>query len=300
MQDMNRRITKNKKKLTAVIDASMDAIIQLNKRGEIVEWSWQAENIFGWKKEEILGKSFIETILSEQSQKEYPEIIDKLIVETKHGRVNHVDELPATRKDGTEFFVEMNISSMDGEGDFELCAFIRDITERKIAEVKILEMATHDALTGLPNRNLLSDRLAQAMRISERSGDSCAVFFIDLDRFKPVNDTFWHEVGDILLEKVAERLEAIMRAEDTTARFWGDEFIIVTPGLKSEFDVTLIAEKIIQTLSLPFYIKKHEITIGASVGIAIFPRDGKNAEDLLKKSDMAMYEAKNDGRGTYR
>lgn len=129
-------------------------------------------------------------ILSEQSQKEYIETMDKLITGTKHGRVNHMDELPATRKDGTEFFVEMNISSMDGEGDFELCVFIRDITERKNAATKILEMATHDALTGLPNRNLLSDRLAQAIRISERSGDNCAVFFIDLDRFKPVNDTF--------------------------------------------------------------------------------------------------------------
>lgn len=130
-----------------------------------------------------------------------------------------MNELPAIRKDGTEFFVEMNISSMDGEGDFELCTFIRDITERKNAATKILEMATHDALTGLPNRNLLSDRLAQSIKISERSGDSCAVFFIDLDRFKPVNDAFGHEVGDILLEKVAERLGAIMRAEDTTARF---------------------------------------------------------------------------------
>lgn len=300
MQGMNRKITENKRKLTAIIGASMDAIIQLNEKGEIVEWSWQAENIFGWRKEEILGKFFIEVILSEQSQKEYTEIIGNLITETKNGRVNHVNELPATRKNGTEFFVEMNITSMDGEGKLELCAFIRDITDRKIAAMKILEMATHDALTGLPNRNLLADRLTQAIRIAERSGENCGVFFIDLDRFKPVNDTFWHGVGDILLEEIAERLETIMRAEDTTARFWGDEFVIVTPGLKSEFDVTLIAEKIIQTLSLPFYIKKHEIFIGASVGIAIFPRGGKNAEDLLKNSDTAMYEAKKDGRGVYR
>ena len=177
----------------------------------------QAERIFGWKEGEILGKDFIETLVSKQYQEKQDEIIGKILVSTNQNTL--MDEIPVIRKDGTEFFVEITIAAMDRGEALEFCAFARDITERKIAAMKILEMATHDPLTGLPNRNLLSDRLTQAIKISERSGEGCAVFFVDLDRFKPVNDTFGHEVGDILLEKVAERLEAIMRAEDTTARF---------------------------------------------------------------------------------
>lgn len=144
-----------------------------------------------------MGKFFIEVILSEYSPENYADIFSNFIATAREScntkgdcNHNHKNEFSAVRKDKTEFFAEITVASIHGKGEQEFCAFARNITERKVAAMKILEMATHDALTGLPNRTLLTDRLEQAIRISERSGNCCAVLFLDLDRFKPVNDTF--------------------------------------------------------------------------------------------------------------
>lgn len=304
---MTTELREDEERLQAIIDTNMDAVVRMDGAGMVIDWGGSALKIFGYSKEEVLWRKLSELIVPEQ----YREAHDKGVTNyhnidwTKppfhvHGQI--IESL-AVRKDGTEFPIEISIfyhprkGKGKEKGENEFCWFIRDITERKAAAQKILEMATYDSLTGLPNRRLLSDRLEQAINSSERSGEFCAVLFIDLDRFKPVNDTYGHEVGDILLKKVAERLETITRSMDTAARIWGDEFVVVAPWLKHESDVSWIAEKIISTLSLPFHIQKHEVFIGASVGIWLFPRDGKTAEELLKYSDVAMYKAKSSGRG---
>ncbi|NBQ69108.1 MAG: EAL domain-containing protein [Nitrosomonadaceae bacterium] len=171
--------------------------------------------------------------------------------------------------------------------------------ERKEAEKRIIEMATHDALTGLPNRHLLQDRIEQALVHDTRSHKQMAVLFIDLDHFKTINDSLGHDIGDLLLQAVAERLLTCVRSEDTVARQGGDEFIVVLNAIAESLDAAKVAQKILDALMRPYYIHKNELHICGSIGIAVFPDDGANAETLLKNSDVAMYHAKENGRNNY-
>jgi diguanylate cyclase len=156
--------------------------------------------------------------------------------------------------------------------------------------------ALYDALTGLPNRVLLDERLIQAMRRSERSGKPFAVMFVDLDRFKPVNDTYGHEVGDQLLRAVSERMQACVRGEDTVARSGGDEFIVVMAELARGLDAGIVGEKILKELARRFEVGSHRLDIGASIGISVYPDDARDVKTLLLHADAAMYHAKHAGR----
>lgn len=174
-----------------------------------------------------------------------------------------------------------------------------DITEQKLAEQRILKMAFHDMLTGLPNRRLLQDRIAQALAHARRNKNKVAVLFIDLDHFKPINDLMGHDAGDLLLKEVAARLTASVRAEDTVARQGGDEFIVLLSKIVNAQDAEAVAGKILARLTEPFQIKGKELQIGGSLGIALFPSDGEDADTLMKNSDTAMYYAKQNGRNNY-
>lgn len=171
--------------------------------------------------------------------------------------------------------------------------------ERKEAEKRIIEMATHDALTGLPNRHLLQDRVEQALVHDARRQRQMAVLFIDLDHFKMINDSLGHDIGDLLLKAVANRLKFCVRTEDTVARQGGDEFIVVLNSIAESLDAAKVAQKILDSLMQPFYIHGNELHIGGSIGIAVFPNDGGTAETLLRNSDVAMYHAKENGRNNY-
>lgn len=171
--------------------------------------------------------------------------------------------------------------------------------ERKEAEQRILQMTTHDALTGLPNRQLLQDRIEQALVQDSRNPKVMAVLFIDLDHFKMINDSLGHDIGDLLLKAVAERLMTCVRNEDTVARQGGDEFIVVLNSISESLDAAKVAQKILDALVQPHVILHHELHIGGSIGIAVFPDDGTSSETLLKNSDVAMYHAKENGRNNY-
>lgn len=175
----------------------------------------------------------------------------------------------------------------------------RDITDRKRAELRIRYMALHDALTGLPNRTLLEDLLGQSIALAARNQKRVVVFMLDLDRFKSVNDSFGHQVGDRLLEAVSARLRSSLRESDTVARLGGDEFVIALPMVEQHQDIELVAKKVLGTLGTPFQIEGHDLRIGASIGICEFPEHGENSRDLLQAADTAMYEAKKRGRGNY-
>lgn len=178
--------------------------------------------------------------------------------------------------------------------------FLQEQTsERARAEAQISHMVHHDALTGLPNRVRFREEMDRALALSRR-GETFAVFCVDLDHFKSVNDTLGHPIGDALLREVAERLKSCLRDTDTVARLGGDEFAILQIGGEQPLGSTLLAERIITSLGQPYDISGHQVVIGASVGIALAPHDGDDADQLLKNADMALYRSKNDGRGTHR
>ena len=174
-----------------------------------------------------------------------------------------------------------------------------DISERKLAEQRIVHMAHHDALTGLPNRALLRDRIQQAIAQAHRAGSQLAVLFIDLDRFKTINDSLGHQLGDRLLQSVGSRILVCVREGDTVARVGGDEFVIVIPGVASAGDASTVAGKILEVLGHPFHLHGNDLHVAASIGIALYPGDGTDAETLMRNADTAMYHAKDSGRGNF-
>lgn len=174
-----------------------------------------------------------------------------------------------------------------------------EIEERRQIEERVRHMAHHDALTGLPNRNLLRDRMEQAVAIAQRRGSHVVVMFLDLDRFKTINDSLGHAVGDQLLQDVSERLSGSVRASDTVARLGGDEFVVILPDVEHSSEAARVAEKISATLTPAYAIAGHELHITTSIGICVFPQDGDSVEALMKNADTAMYHAKSRGRNNF-
>jgi diguanylate cyclase (GGDEF)-like protein/PAS domain S-box-containing protein len=204
-------------------------------------------------------------------------------------------------KNGADVWTIVSASPVyDDDGVFiGALGVITDITERKRKEETVLWQAHHDALTGLPNRRLLEDRLHQILVISERQPLHVAVLFIDLDRFKLVNDSLGHDCGDLLLKTVAQRISGCLRAEDTIARMGGDEFCVLVPGIEHPKMVAKVALKILVALAQPIDLGVHEFTVGGSIGVSLHPTDGNDVASLIKNADIAMYRAKEQGGGAY-
>lgn len=187
-----------------------------------------------------------------------------------------------------------------GQGQPELLArSIRYAIERKRAEERLTYLAQYDQLTGLVNRTLFRDRLVQAMARSKRLQQPLGLMLLDLDRFKAVNDTMGHGVGDQLLKAVADRLQECVREVDTVARMGGDEFTIILEGLSCEQDITIVARRITKSLAEPFHLRDHQASIGVSIGITVYPSDDHEIDDLLKHADTAMYRAKQQGGSSF-
>lgn len=206
------------------------------------------------------------------------------------------------RKDGAIYLEWLSISAVrdDAGRTTHYIGIFSDITERKESEQRFQHLIQHDALTGLPNRLLLFDRIGQALLQSKRTGTITALLFLGIDRFKNINDTFGHEIGDELLMQVSKRCAATLHETDTLARHGGDAFVAVLPELKQAHDATLIAHKLKQACSLPYQLAGHELTVTASIGIALAPQDGEDASTLLRNAEAAMYRAKQEGRDTSR
>jgi diguanylate cyclase (GGDEF)-like protein/PAS domain S-box-containing protein len=205
------------------------------------------------------------------------------------------------RKDGVLFHADITHNLIDIDGRRCLAGFLVDVTEKRLADEALMRRASHDALTGLPNRALLLERLAQALKQAQRRMARVGLLFIDLDYFKEVNDAHGHAVGDLLLKQVAERLQGELRGEDTVARLGGDEFVVLMPLLDNEPQpCTQLAARIVGVLGMAFEVSGHTLHIGASIGIALYPDDAGSAAGLLDSADEAMYDAKRAGRGQYR
>jgi diguanylate cyclase (GGDEF)-like protein len=209
---------------------------------------------------------------------------------------------------------DARVSSMSGKQDDEIAQLVHDVNhllgvvevtlkdEReqrlliKEMKQKYQHLAHHDMLTGLPNRSLLTDRLQQMLAQARRSTSQGALIYMDLDKFKPVNDTLGHDMGDLVLQEIAQRLLASVRESDTIARIGGDEFVVLLPSIEDQQDASTVAEKIRAALALPFLANGHTINIGCSIGIAIYPEHGADEISLMKNADIAMYQAKQNGR----
>jgi len=197
----------------------------------------------------------------------------------------------------TQVFMTVKLPLRREDGSiYALCGISTDISERKDTEEHMQHMAQYDALTHLPNRALFSDRLQQAITAAERNSTRLALMFIDLDRFKPVNDTFGHAVGDLLLKDVALRIQDCLRESDTVARIGGDEFVVLLPVIESEQDAGKVGKKILDALKQPFELAGHTLKIGSSIGVAVYPDHGSEEKLLVRSADIAMYHAKNNGR----
>ncbi|UHD14892.1 EAL domain-containing protein [Thiocapsa bogorovii] len=204
------------------------------------------------------------------------------------------------RRDGTAFPVEYRATPIRvGDSAMGVVVTFHDITERKRTEEQILRLAYYDSLTGLPNRTLFKSQLTKRLTSVRRADKGFALHFLDLDRFKEVNDTLGHPVGDLLLKEVAQRLSTLVRGMDTVARFGGDEFAVIQPDAQSISDAATLAAKIVEHLSRPYSIDGHAITCGASVGVVFIPKPDIDLETLLGRADVALYKAKNNGRGSY-
>ncbi|MFC5526168.1 EAL domain-containing protein [Rhodanobacter ginsengisoli] len=222
-----------------------------------------------------------------------------------HGRVmkgeSAILEFEIVGCKGTRRWLETHAAPMrDAQGEIvSLLGISRDITERKYSEERIQYLANFDALTGLPNRNLLADHLQYAISLVKRTNGNLAVIFIDLDRFKDINDTLGHSVGDAFLIEVGARLKRVLRESDTASRLGGDEFILILPDTDAQGAATIV-EKLLEAISQPYQVEQYALIVTASIGIAIYPHDGENLETLSRSADTAMYRAKADGRNSYR
>ncbi len=205
-------------------------------------------------------------------------------------------------RDRTRKWVLVNMRAVrDGDGKTVLHeGTLEDITHRKVAETRVQFLAYYDALTELPNRTLLQDRLSKALASSRRRKDKVALLFLDLDRFKVINDSLGHSFGDLLLRQVADRLKSQARDQDTVARVGGDEFLMVLSGVKDVTDVAIAAERIIDAMMPELVIQGRSLSISCSMGISIFPDHGADSETLIKHADAAMYSAKESGRNNFR
>lgn len=282
-------------RLRAIVDTAMDALVEVDLNGVITRWSNQAESIFAWLKDEALGRKLHELILPPDSSKAQIEEI-KNLHEMLPDFHNKRLEITALRKDGTQFPAELTLSTVSWGRESESCIFIRDITKRKQAAEKLIQLAHYDIVTNLPNRVLFHDRLEQQIKKANRTSLPLALMFLDVDRFKEINDTLGHYKGDILLRETAARLLACVRETDTVARMGGDEFTIILADLEDLSSIERIAQNILTRIAEPYDLGGELAYVSVSIGITMYPMDADSADSLLKNADQAMYMAKKSGR----
>jgi diguanylate cyclase (GGDEF)-like protein/PAS domain S-box-containing protein len=295
---MTDTLRKTQAQFRAVTDHANDAIVSTDAQGIIMMWNRSAGHIFGYGKAEILGKPLTD-LLADRSRSAHDKTLKWVAESGERGVIGQSVELVGRRKDGREFSLELSLSTWTQGEQRYYTGIMRDVTERKRTTERLAYLATHDALTGLPNRALYADRLEQALARPAWNNRLVAVMFLDLDRFKAINDTLGHDAGDLLIQTVATRLTAAVREGDTVARQGGDEFTIVLIDMARLDDVALVAQKILTAMAEPFNLHGTQVPVTFSIGIACYPVDGTDAATLLKHADTALYRAKQRGRNTF-
>lgn len=297
----SRELSMLSKKYEMILDFAENGISGLDQEGNISYINQAGQRMLGYSAEEALGKSGRDIFrIARAGSNSFSEDCCPFLNPENKEAVARFDEIRMERRDGTTFPADLRATPIvQGEQLTGGVVVFQDITERQKASQIIRHMANHDALTNLPNRNFLLQRLPQAVSLAKRQSRRLFLLFIDLDRFKPINDQYGHSVGDIVLVQVGKRLIRAMRASDSVCRLGGDEFVILLESAATLTGAIMVAERAIELLNEPIQIKDLVCSIGASIGIAIFPDDSEDADTLLRHADQAMYAAKKKGRNCW-
>lgn len=291
-QAATERLIRQAGRYVRLLHITHEAIICTSDACKILVFNQGAENLFGYSQKEMLGNS-LQRLLCPKFRSTDKHRLSTLarIAQDNHIGFN-TNRIVCKRKNGERFQAEVSLSQTALPGQRLYTLVVRNATERLRAEEQLTHAARHDELTDLPNRTLLNDRLNAGIARAERYQRKLAVVYLDLDDFKPINDRYGHETGDCLLQAVAKRLRDTMRQSDTVSRIGGDEFIVSLEHLKSEEDALAAAGKLDQALKQSFSVLGNQISISASIGIAIYPDHGRDPGTLLRHADQAMYSAK--------
>ncbi len=289
---MENSLWQSNQALQALIEASPIGIITLDQNKKVTMWNPAAEDIFGWKEQEVLHTPY--PLVPEGKEEEFAKIFDDVI---KRNKTYTGLEVQRITRDGFLKWVSLSTSRLvDAQNNnVGFIAMFKDITENKLAEAKINFLAFHDELTSLPNRRALKERIDEAIIASDRKQISFSVMFIDIDHFKKVNDSIGHQFGDNLLISLSERIQSCLKKSDQLFRIGGDEFAAFLHGIGSEQEVSDIAQKIIDTVEIPIIHEGYEFHLSCSIGITIYPTDGPDTETLMVNADTAMYRVKDRG-----
>ena len=290
--------------MQTILDNMVDGVLTINQRGLVESFNLAASTIFGCTPEEIVGRNA--SVLIEDPDQHYEEDYLRHRFSTDGAGITSISrEVHGRHRDGSLFPIHLSLSKISRKGQTTLIGIVRDITQQRHDEDEIRRLAFYDPLTGLPNRRLLMDRLKQAMVTSARTEKHGALMFLDLDHFKLLNDTQGHDIGDLLLQQVAQRLQTCVRDGDSFARLGGDEFVVLLEALsphshEAATQAEGVANKLLDAFVAPFHLQGHDHTCTTSIGIVVFRGDEEAKDDLLKKADLAMYQGKSAGRNTAR
>jgi len=282
-----------------IVEMAAEGIVSIDTNGTILSFNLAAQKIFGYGEAEILGKN-VKILMPAEHRDNHDGYLARYLQTGVAHMIGKTQEMEGRRKNGMPFPMEIAVTEIKlGDAHF-FTAMLRDISEQKLAQQRIEQLAHYDTLTHLPNRTLFYDRLDQAIIVAKRNKQSLALLFIDLDGFKQVNDTLGHHTGDLLLVKVAERLRLCVRESDTLARLGGDEFTLILNETHERDNIEMVAKKIIESIDLPFDLEGKQVKVSASIGIARYPDDAPSKGTLLIVADKAMYAAKAAGKNAYR
>ena len=275
-----------------------DAVVSTDVAGNVTYLNFVAETLTGWLQMEAAGHPFEEVLRIIDGTTRAPARNPMELAIRENNTVSLTPNCVLIRRDGVEAPIEDSAAPIhDRHGQVTGAVMVfRDVSAARAAALRMAYLAQHDSLTDLPNRILFNDRLAEAMALASRYQRQLAVLFLDVDRFKHVNDSLGHDIGDRLLQSIAQRLLGCVRASDTVSRQGGDEFVILLPELTQAQDATVCADKILETLRTPHRIDQYDVQVTASIGIVTYPDDGMDCETLMKHADFAMYHAKDSGR----
>lgn len=293
-----RRAEENELRVTSVLNSVRDSIITINTKGIIESANPATEAIFGYHPTEVIGKN-ISILVSEPHRSKHDEYLTRFATKGSTRDISKPIEQTAERKDGTLFNVEIILSTIIFANETKIIGVIKDVTDRKQWEYELKKLAMTDPLTNLANRNQYNQKLTEAVALSRRNKQPFSLLLLDLDKFKPVNDIYGHQVGDLLLQHVAKILIKCCRETDVVARLGGDEFAIILPSSQHELETETLSLRIIEQVSQPAIIQEHTIQIGISIGISIFPNLTDDIETLQSQADTALYKSKRRGRNTY-
>jgi len=289
-----QELQQSERRKSAILETALDAIVTIDHRGTVLEWNAAAEATFGYSRAEAVGRELAALVIPAVAREAHRQGLARALATGVGPLLGKRVEMTAIRADGAEFPVELAIGRVAGDSPPLYTGYIRDISERKRETERLTRQALHDALTDLPNRVLLQDRLAHELAVAVHSGAPVALLLLDLDGFKEVNDTLGHTIGDLLLRQVGARLCGALRVGDTVARLGGDEFAALLPGA-GEDGARAVAQTIMEALDAPFVVEAQGLRVGGSIGIALAPAHGMDADALLRRADVAMYAAKRAG-----